>query len=204
MFQTISVFFELNVVTIALGPWYLMNLTYQFIDFLLDWLWYGIFFAWCLPCAWVFIWIFNIAFLPITVWGYFMRFHLELVGFVFDFFLLFFKGDGCFLRWGKYCWQAEKIKGRDHMTYTDLVALNVDPGASLFAAGSDMLGFISQQMGLENGQNLMSTDFMEFGKKRRAKMAETCPMVPETTEFLSSAMHVMGEKAREIIANMDF
>jgi hypothetical protein len=74
VFQVISSIFELHVVAIAIGPWYVLSLVYQFIDFVIDWLWYGIFFAWCLPCAWVFIWIFNVAFLPIQVWNYVNRF----------------------------------------------------------------------------------------------------------------------------------
>ena len=104
IFQIIAAFFEIHIIAISIAPWYLILLVYQFVDFLIDWIWYAIFFAWCLPCAWVFIWIFNIAFLPITVWGYVNRFQLELIGFIFDFWLLFFKGDGCFLRWGNYCW----------------------------------------------------------------------------------------------------
>jgi hypothetical protein len=74
IFQIIAALMELHVVAIAIAPWYLILVVYQLVDFLLDWVFYGIFFAWCLPCAWVFIWLLNIAFLPIQVWGYVNRF----------------------------------------------------------------------------------------------------------------------------------
>lgn len=114
---------EMHVIVLAIAPWYLIQLVLIFVDFLIDWLWYAIFFAWCLPCAWIFIWLFNIVFLPFQVWSYVSRFQLEWVGFVFDFWLLFFNGDGCFLRWGNNCWFARTIDDRDNMTYMDNAAL---------------------------------------------------------------------------------
>lgn len=138
VFQIIAFFFQLHVIALVIAPWYLILLVYMFLDFLLDWIWYGIFFAWCLPCAWVFIWIFNIAFLPFTIWAFWQNFQLSLLGFVFDGFLLFFNGDGCFMHWGNNCWFAVKPEHEDNMTYLDSIVLSsMDTFGGFLSQGID-------------------------------------------------------------------
>jgi len=124
VFQIVGAFFELHIVTMAIAPWYVLLLVYMLMDFIIDWIWYAIFFAYCLPCAWTFIWIFNVVFIPFATWGMIFRGQLELIGFLFDWWLLIFRGDGCIMRWGNNCWMARRIPQRDHMTWTDVTALN--------------------------------------------------------------------------------
>ena len=214
VFQIIAAFFELHVVTIAIAPWYLLMLAYMLVDFLLDWLWYGIFFAWCLPCAWVFIWIFNIAFLPISVWGFIERFQLEFVGFVFDFWLLFFNGDGCFLRWGNNCWMARRIPERDHMTYTDITALYGTGSGALdaFFHGENVQDFIkteltkwtNTQFTTPTQDSFLSGDIFAVGREKRAYLAETCPGMPQTMEFMSTQMEAVTDAVKNFISHHDF
>jgi len=92
------------------------------------------------------------------------------------------------------------------MTYTDLIMLNAAGPETEFWNSGNMLQFIKGQIvpTVPEGQSLMSADILEFGKQRRATMAGTCPMVPETTEAMSKAMKTIGEKAKEYIAHMDF
>jgi len=212
-FQIISVFFEFHIVTIAIFPWYLLLLTYMLIDYIIDWIWYAIFFAWCLPCAWVFIWIFNVVFIPFTVWGYIMRFQMELVGFVFDFWLLFFNGDGCFLRWGNNCWMARRIKQRDNMTYTDVSALYGTSSGALngflngysvqefvYQQAEDMRTYATSQFAVPTTQSFLSDDIFEVGREKRAVLAETCPGMPQTLEALHGAMTALTDQVKNYMA----
>lgn len=124
-FQIVSMIFEFHVVFLAILPWWGMGIALILADLIYDWLWYGIFFAWCKPCAWVFIWLLNIPMLVLHLPYYYQRVQLELVGFIFDGWTLFVGGDGCFARWGQDCWFAKRIKEKDNMTWTDLVWLTV-------------------------------------------------------------------------------
>merc|ERR1712151_551437 len=105
--QIMGVFFEFHVVFLAIFPWWVLGIGIILTDFIWDWLWYGIFFAFCKPCAYVFIWILNVPMMFIHVNWWYQRFQLELVGFIVDFWTLFFGGDGCFCRWGQDCWFAK-------------------------------------------------------------------------------------------------
>ena len=116
---------EFHVVFLAILPWWGLGIGLILVDIVFDYFWYLIFFAFCKPCAYVFVWILNIATLFPHVMWYYQRLMLELVGFIFDFWTLFFGGDGCFLRWGQDCWFAKRIRDRDHLTYTDLVWLTL-------------------------------------------------------------------------------
>lgn len=205
VFQIIALIMELHVVVIAMLPWYLILLAYMLLDWILDWFWYGIFFAWCLPCAWVFIWLFNIIFLPFTVWGYVNRFQLELIGFVFDFWLLFFNGDGCFLRWGNYCWFARRIPERDDMSYMDLVAFNKVEGQQQvtpnpFPGRMDFLSWIQSQMAI-NQDSFLSDDWFAVGREKRTALAETCPGMPETQAFFRDQFEKMVPFVENIYAS---
>jgi hypothetical protein len=75
---------------------------WMLVDYIIDWIFIGIF-IWCKPIAYVFIWIINVAQLPINLIGWTLEFMWALHKFPFDGWLTFV-GDGCFLRWGKNCW----------------------------------------------------------------------------------------------------
>jgi len=125
-------FFEFHVVFLAIFPWWGLGIALIFVDLIWDWLWFLIFGFFCKPCTYVFVWIINIALLPLHVIYYYQRLQLELVGFAVDFWTLFFGGDGCFLRWGQDCWFAKRIYERDNMSYLDMVWLTVKQPASIF------------------------------------------------------------------------
>ena len=121
----IATIMEMHIVVIAILPWWGVGIALILADLVWDWLWYLIFGFFCKPCAYVFVWLFNIATLFVHVPWWYQRLHLELLGFIFDGWMLFIGGDGCFLRWGRDCWLAKRMKYRDHLSYTDLVFLAV-------------------------------------------------------------------------------
>ena len=123
--QIMGALFEFHVVFLAILPWWSLGIGLILADLIFDYFWYLIFFAFCKPCAYVFVWIFNIATIPLHVPYWYQRLQLELIGFIFDGWTLFFGGDGCFLRWGQDCWFAKRMKDRNHLSYTDLVWLAV-------------------------------------------------------------------------------
>lgn len=128
--QILAAIFEFHVVFLAIFPWWVLGIGLILGDLIWDWFWYLIFFAFCKPCAYVFVWILNIPQMFIHVMYWYQRLQLELVGFIFDGWMLFIGGDGCFLRWGEDCWFARRISERDHMTYTDIVWLTIKQPAT--------------------------------------------------------------------------
>ena len=68
--QTLQILWELNVVMIVTLPSWAMLALVAAIDWLIDWIWMGLFSWWCKVCAMIFIWIFNIAFLPFHIFGW--------------------------------------------------------------------------------------------------------------------------------------
>ncbi len=57
----------------------------------------------CIPCAWVFIWLWKIPTSPIILLGLAFRVLIAFMGAIVDGWMLFFGGSGCFLRWGYDC-----------------------------------------------------------------------------------------------------
>lgn len=130
--QITSAVFEMHVVVLAIFPWWLLGIMVIFTDFLIDGFWWLLFNWFCDICAYIFVWIFNIAMLPFHMMFWYQRVHLELVGFLFDGWLLFMGWDGCFLRWGQHCWFAKRINEKGPYGYMDLVWLTLsNPGAIL-------------------------------------------------------------------------
>lgn len=101
--QLLAAFWEAHVIMIFTLPWYLIILTVAIFDWLLDWVWLGLFF-WCGFCSGLMIWIFNLIMLPFHIWGWMQRFHLETYGILVDGWMLFFGFSGCYLAFGKHCW----------------------------------------------------------------------------------------------------
>ena len=131
--QLLSAFWELHVVGMVTLPFYGIMFTIAMTDWLLDWVWLGLFF-WCKFCAGFFIWLINIAMLPFHILGWLMRFRLETYGAVVDGWLLILGGSGCYLRFGKHCWFNKRAKDRKLRTYWDIPLLfDGDSISSLFA-----------------------------------------------------------------------
>ena len=153
--QIMGALFEFHVVFLAILPWWSLGIGLILADLIFDYFWYLIFFAFCKPCAYVFVWIFNIATIPLHVPYWYQRLQLELIGFIFDGWTLFFGGDGCFLRWGQDCWFAKRMKDRNHLNYTDLVWLFVTQNPSITpGANGEMHDKTPDALKLFNGTGL--------------------------------------------------
>ena len=59
--------FEFHVIFLFILPWWAVGMGLILADLAWDWLWYLIFGFFCKPCTYVFVWIFNIATLPLHV-----------------------------------------------------------------------------------------------------------------------------------------
>ena len=130
--QVLSAIWELHIVYLVTLPWWGLLVGIAAADWVLDWVWLGLFF-WCKRCAGFFIWLVNIALLPFHVFGWLMRFRLETYGAIVDGWMLFVKGSGCYLRYGKHCWFTKKWKDRNLRTYWDIPILSNGEGIkSLF------------------------------------------------------------------------
>ena len=102
--QILSAIWKGGVIAIVALPWWLILATFASIDWVLDWVFLFTFGLFCVPCAGFFIWALNIAMLPLTIWGWLMRFMLETFGLVIDGWMLLLRGSGCYLNWGHQCW----------------------------------------------------------------------------------------------------
>ena len=163
-FQILAFIFELHVILIYATPMFALVMSFILLDYIIDWLWWLIFGFYCEVCAYVFIWIFNIIFLPFTLIGWTYRLQIESIGFLFDGWMLFFNGEGCYLRWGRYCWLARRMVDRYDWTYMDLVAFSANP--------QNMLNdFVPESFDAPGMQGLsLETFFGKVGAMRRNMM----------------------------------
>lgn len=122
--QVLETLWELNVVLIVTLPWWAILATIALVDWIIDWIWIGLFVWWCKTCAVIFIWIFNIAFLPFHIFGWLQRFRLETFGLLVDGWMLFFRGSGCYINWGRHCWFKRRLKDRNYRTIWDIPIMN--------------------------------------------------------------------------------
>lgn len=122
--QVLETLWELNVIFIVTLPWWAILATVALVDWIIDWIWMGLFVWWCRTCAAIFIWIFNIAFLPFHIGGWLQRFRLETYGLLVDGWMLFFRGSGCYISWGRHCWFKRKLKDRNFRTIWDIPIMN--------------------------------------------------------------------------------
>lgn len=192
-FQIVAMFFEFHVVFIAILPWWLMGIGLIMSDLIYDWVWYGIFFAWCKPCAWIFIWLLNIPQLLLHIPYYWQRLQLELVGAIFDGWTLIIGGDGCFARWGQDCWFAKRMKERDHMSWLDLVWLTTTQPAqrpSIFMDDPKDMNLL-QKMGFPG-------TFDQFSKTMDGRQIQAKAMAGEDGRVQSSMTSIFG-KASDLI-----
>lgn len=121
---------------------------WNLVDFILDWIFLGIFF-WFKPIAYVFIWIINVAQLPINIFGWLNEFLTGLHKLPLEFWMWFF-GDGCFLRWGKNCWTDSMIPFRNDRTFMDI---------SIFGKGLDVEPVAEPSKPTFTNKSSWSTDF---------------------------------------------
>lgn len=126
---------------------------WNLVDFALDWLFIGIFF-WFKPIAYVFIWIINVAQLPINMIGWGNEFLTGLHKLPLEFWMWFF-GDGCFLRWGKNCWTDWRLPFRSDRTFMDI---------SIFGKDLDVAPIAEPSKPAFTNKSAWSTDFAQrFG-----------------------------------------
>ena len=128
----------ITVGTVSL-PIYAVLLTVAITDWLVDWVFMGLFGWWCLPCAGVFIWILNIALLPFTVIGWVHRFMLETIVLPIDGWLLLLGGSGCYLRFGHDCWSNKRVKDRTLRHFLDIPWLTTTIGQQNNSSFSSIL-----------------------------------------------------------------
>lgn len=155
--QLLAAFWEFHVIGMITLPWYLIVLTVAIFDWLLDWVWLGLFF-WCDFCAGVMIWLINILMLPFHIWGWMQRFHLETYGLVVDGWMLFFGFSGCYLAFGKHCWlKADWGNTREAI---DIPLMFTNPGGMLTegtsADSDDNISSFFMPPKLESGEDLMA------------------------------------------------
>lgn len=82
------------------------------VDLVLDWVFLITFGLFCKKCAGLFIWIINLAHLPLTVLGWVQRLFYEAAVVPIDGWLLLLGGSGCVLRFGRHCWLGGRWKNR--------------------------------------------------------------------------------------------
>ena len=79
-----------------------------------------------------FIWLFKIPTLPILLIAAFFRLFIELMGFPISGWMLFFCGNGCFLRWGNDCWFATKLSEKRYWQVGDLPIFMKQPFVNFY------------------------------------------------------------------------
>ena len=76
---------------------------FALVDWLLDVLFMFTLGFLCKPCASIFIWLINLAYLPIYFAAWAHRFIMETFGLIFDGWLLIFNFSGCYMFIGRHC-----------------------------------------------------------------------------------------------------
>ena len=131
--QLLAFIWEFGVVAIVMLPWWSILFSIALFDWLLDWVFLGLFF-WCDFCAGIFIWTINIIMLPFMFWGYLQRAYLETFGLIIDGWMLIFSFSGCYLRFGRHCWFVKWPSDRNMRTFWDIPIMNKDTNIQSLAA----------------------------------------------------------------------
>jgi hypothetical protein len=118
VFQVLGLFWQIDTMLWFTLPWTLLTWVWNLVDYIVDWVFIGIF-IWFKPIAHVFIWIINIAQLPLNLFGWMNELMTNLHKLPLIFWM-WFVGDGCFLRWGKNCWFDIRIPFRTDQTFMDI------------------------------------------------------------------------------------
>ena len=177
--QILSGIWKALVIAIVALPWWLILATFAAIDWILDWVFLFTFGLFCVPCAGFFIWGLNIALLPLTIWGWLMRIFLETFGLIIDGWLLFFKGNGCYLLWGHNCWLRPEMNLR---TILDIPLFFSDEVKTSF------LELVGPPQGLER-----PADIIRVRRAHRKGLLGATPIIGE----MMAAMDL-------VYANIDF
>ena len=125
--QLAALFWELGVVAILTLPWWSIIASFALLDWALDWVFLLTLGLFCKPCAGLFIWVLNIAMLPIMLLGWVQRFFYESFGLIIDGWLLIFGFSGCFWKFGHHCWHTPRMKHRKLATFFDIPLLFSEP-----------------------------------------------------------------------------
>jgi hypothetical protein len=169
---------ELHVVAIVTLPLWTLLATIATLDWILDWIWLGLFGWWCLPCAGVFIWIFNIVLSPFHILAWLQRFRLETFGLIIDGWLLIFGGSGCYLRYGKHCLFVDKRNERKLRTFWDMPYFYYDGPENIVPDVKAMFAFPELKV---------SSDIIQVGRANRTLLATMLPFYDEIS-YLSNSV----------------
>ena len=133
--QLVAMVWELGVVAIVTLPWWSIIASIATFDWILDFVFLYTIGLVCRPCAGIFIWILNIALLPVMILGYIQRLYLETFGLIIDGWMLAFKFSGCYWKFGHHCWHTPRAKHRNMRTLWDIPLMAVITGDVSLADG---------------------------------------------------------------------
>ena len=111
---------EFGVVSMITLPWWSIIAAFASIDWLLDWVFLFTIGLVCNFCAGIFIWVINIAMIPLLIAAWVQRAFLETFGLIIDGWMLVFNWSGCYLNIGKHCWFTPAPWNRSMRTAFDL------------------------------------------------------------------------------------
>jgi len=177
--MALSALWEAHIIVIVTLPYWSFLAILALVDWLLDWVWLGLFGWWCTPCAGFFIWTFNIAYIPFQLLAWAQRFRLETYGLLIDGWMLFFGFSGCYLRYGNDCLFDRSWESRNMRTIWDM---------PLFF-NNDNERTVTQQ--LKALVTFPTEDTEEMVKVSRANRQEHLSMLPFYDEISTISSSVM-------------
>ena len=110
--------FKIGIVSMATLPWWSLLAAVATVDNLIDYFFLFTIGLISKKIAGIFIWLINLALLPFTVLGWIQRLVYEVFALPIDGWLVFL-GNGCFMRFGDYCWLEARGK-RSLRNYLDI------------------------------------------------------------------------------------
>ena len=118
--QLAAVAWELGVVGIVTFPWWSIIVVIATVDWIIDWVFLLTIGLVCKFCAGIFIWVINIAMIPLMILAWVQRAFLETFSFIIDGWMLVFNWSGCYLNIGRHCWLTPAPWNRNMRTAFDL------------------------------------------------------------------------------------
>ena len=108
--QLAAVVWEFGVIAMIMSPFWIVLTAIATIDWFLDWVFLLTLGLFCKPCAGIFIWIINIAMLPLVLLGWLQKAFLDTFGLIIHGWMLLFNFSGCYLFIGHHCWRKSPDK----------------------------------------------------------------------------------------------
>jgi len=122
----------------------------------------------CTYCAYLYLFIFKVATLPIILLGAFWHIFLELMALPISGWMIFFGGSGCIFRWGHDCWFTETLDKKDYWEVADLPLLIKKPEDKGYTT-------LFKQFVLRPIEEVSHELMKQEGIMRRSMITETCP-----------------------------